>query len=66
MKIIFDIPDNSKCLSMTVVFGDGVTLEMTNVTISTKGLYDGQTIQVPSDKKEGADNVDSADKETVV
>ena len=53
MKIIFDIPNNSKCLSMTVVFGDGVTLEMTNATISTKGLYDGQTIPIPSDKKDG-------------
>lgn len=53
MKIIFDIPDNSKCLSMTVVFGDGATLEMTNITISTKGLYDGQTIEIPSNGKAG-------------
>ena len=51
MKIIFDIPDNSKCLSMTVVFGDGITLEMTNATIATKGLHDGQTIQIQSDGK---------------
>lgn len=53
MKLIFDITDNSKCLSMTVVFGDGITLEMTTATISTEGLYDGQTIQVPSDEKDG-------------
>ena len=53
MKIIFDIPDNSKCLSITLVFGDGVTLEMTNATIATRGLYDGQTIQIPSSEKDG-------------
>lgn len=53
MKIIFDIPDNSKCLSTTVVFGDGSTLEMATATIATKGLHDGRTIQVPSDEKTG-------------
>lgn len=52
MKIIFDIPDNSKCLSVTVVFGDGIALEVTNATIATSGLYDGQTIPIPSDEKD--------------
>ena len=53
MKIIFDIPDSLKCLSVTVVFGDGMALEVTNTTISTSGLYDGQTIPIPSDEKGG-------------
>ena len=53
MKIIFDIPDNSKCLSITVVFGDGSALEMATATIATKGLYNGRTIQIPSEEKAG-------------
>ena len=53
MKIIFDIPDNAKCLSVTIIYGDGMTLEVSNATISTSGLYDGQTISIPSDEKDG-------------
>lgn len=57
MKIIFDIPDNSKALvttfAVTDIVKDGISFTMTTKTIGTEALKEGATfaITLPDSKK---------------
>ena len=55
MKIILEIPDNSKCFHGCLVSGDVTDLHMWTIGLDTDGLKDGKTYYLPhrTEKKDG-------------
>ena len=55
MKITFEIPDESKCMNVALVFVEEGTWYCMTEMLDTHELKDGASFKIPKKKREAAD-----------
>ena len=55
MKITFEIPDESKCMNVALIFVEDGTWYCTPKMLDTHSLKDGASFKIPEKKREATD-----------